>query len=227
MIGLLSILDRALKLGLMLAGLQHAPGPGRAILVSIGERHLWYVVDNQVIMEADVAVGVEEDFVYNGKRYDFDTPRGQRKVLKKEVNPIWVVPEWHYFEKAVQQNLEVVPVQKGVTYDLGDGTFIQVMGNQVGRVNRYGNFWAFTPGIEIIFYGKIFIPPMGTVQREVPDVLGPYKLDMGGGYLIHGTNEDNEDSIGRAVSHGCVRMHNDDLERLYSMVEVGTPVFIY
>jgi hypothetical protein len=227
MIAALSILDRVLKLALMLAGLHTGPAPGRAILVSIDERHLWYVIGKDVIMEADVAVGVDQDFLYQGKKYHVDTPRGQRTVLRKQANPIWIVPEWHYFEKAVQQNLDVVFVQKGVTYNLGDETFIQVKDNQVGRVNRYGNFWPFTPGVEIIFYGKIYIPPMGTVQREAPDVLGPYKLDMGGGYLIHGTNEDNEDSIGRAVSHGCVRMHNDDLERLYSMVEVGTPVFIY
>ena len=59
------------------------------------------------------------------------------------------------------------------------------------------------------------------------DALGPYKLDMGDGYLIHGTHIYNEDSIGDAVSHGCVRMENSDLERLYYMVEPGTPVFIF
>ncbi len=43
-------------------------------------------------------------------------------------------------------------------------------------------------------------------------------------YGIHGTN--NPDSIGKALSHGCVRMHNRDAEALYEMVEVGTPVTI-
>jgi hypothetical protein len=43
-------------------------------------------------------------------------------------------------------------------------------------------------------------------------------------YGIHGTN--NPDSIGKALSHGCVRMHNRDVEALYDMVEVGTPVTI-
>ena len=33
--------------------------------------------------------------------------------------------------------------------------------------------------------------------------------------------------IGRAASHGCLRMLNKDIEELYTMVEVGTPVFIY
>jgi hypothetical protein len=29
------------------------------------------------------------------------------------------------------------------------------------------------------------------------------------------------------VSHGCIRMRNEDIGRLYSMVPVGTPVYIY
>ncbi|MBI4546229.1 MAG: L,D-transpeptidase [Gemmatimonadetes bacterium] len=50
---------------------------------------------------------------------------------------------------------------------------------------------------------------------------------MGGGYLIHGTHEYNEDSIGRPVSHGCVRISNAGLRRLYGLVRVGTPVYLY
>ena len=43
-------------------------------------------------------------------------------------------------------------------------------------------------------------------------------------YGIHGTN--NPDSIGRAVSLGCIRLQNRDVERLYHLVFVGTPVNI-
>lgn len=45
-----------------------------------------------------------------------------------------------------------------------------------------------------------------------------------GGYGIHGT--DDETSIGRAVSHGCIRMHNRDVEELYPQVPIGTTVNI-
>ena len=44
-------------------------------------------------------------------------------------------------------------------------------------------------------------------------------------YGIHGTN--NPSSIGHAVSHGCIRMHNHDVEELASIVPIGTPVFIH
>ena len=39
---------------------------------------------------------------------------------------------------------------------------------------------------------------------------------------FHGT--DQEDLIGQAVSHGCVRMRNRDIRVLYSQVAIGTPV---
>lgn len=44
------------------------------------------------------------------------------------------------------------------------------------------------------------------------------------GYGIHGTNV--EDSIGKAASHGCIRMHRTDLEELFAEVEVGDQVEI-
>jgi lipoprotein-anchoring transpeptidase ErfK/SrfK len=45
------------------------------------------------------------------------------------------------------------------------------------------------------------------------------------GYGIHGTNEPN--SIGKAASHGCIRMSKADLEELYSLVQVGDAVEIH
>ncbi|MDX1920707.1 MAG: L,D-transpeptidase [Candidatus Caenarcaniphilales bacterium] len=45
-----------------------------------------------------------------------------------------------------------------------------------------------------------------------------------GVYGIHGTNEPS--SIGRFVSHGCVRMHNADVEELFELAEQNTPVLV-
>lgn len=41
---------------------------------------------------------------------------------------------------------------------------------------------------------------------------------------FHGTP--NEETIGRAASHGCIRMYNDDVIALFEMVQVGTPVHV-
>ena len=43
-------------------------------------------------------------------------------------------------------------------------------------------------------------------------------------YGIHGTN--NPSSIGKDVSLGCIRMHNKDVEKLFSLVHKGTIVNI-
>jgi hypothetical protein len=198
---------------------------GVRILVGTETRSLWLMRDTTVLFRAPVAVGMEEGFTYEGRTYDFVTPVGRRRVLAKATEPLWVPPDWHYFEVAIERDLEVVRLKKGQRVTLGDDTRLEVRGDEVGRVNQFGNFWPFTPGSEIIFDGKVYIPPFGTRQREIPEVLGTHKLELGDGYLIHGTNQDT--SIGAAVSHGCVRMYNDDVARLYTEVPVGTPVFIF
>jgi hypothetical protein len=53
--------------------------------------------------------------------------------------------------------------------------------------------------------------------------LGAYAMHLGWkSYLIHGTNK--PDSIGRAVSHGCMRMYPEDVEKMFGEVGVGTSV---
>jgi hypothetical protein len=198
---------------------------GTRVVVSTGLRALWILRDSTVVYRAPIAVGMHKPFAYAGKSYDFKTPIGKRTVKAKATNPLWSPPDWHYFEKAVDQNLEPVRLKAKKKYPLSDGTHIEVRGNEVGRVNQFDNFWPFSPGSEIIFDGKIFIPPFGTRQRQVSEILGTHKLELGDGYMIHGTNEDT--SIGAAVSHGCVRMYNEDVAEVYAMVPQGTAVYIY
>jgi L,D-transpeptidase ErfK/SrfK len=53
--------------------------------------------------------------------------------------------------------------------------------------------------------------------------LGAYALHLGwASYLIHGTNK--PDGVGRNVSHGCIRLYPEDIERVFNVVGVGTPV---
>jgi lipoprotein-anchoring transpeptidase ErfK/SrfK len=49
-------------------------------------------------------------------------------------------------------------------------------------------------------------------------------LSGGGQYAIHGTN--NPSSVGGFVSHGCIRMHNEDIMDLYARVSLGTTVVV-
>lgn len=41
---------------------------------------------------------------------------------------------------------------------------------------------------------------------------------------FHGTP--NPDSVGKAASHGCIRMYNDDVKELFHQISLGTPVSV-
>ncbi|GAB4265113.1 MAG: L,D-transpeptidase family protein [Methylomicrobium sp.] len=58
--------------------------------------------------------------------------------------------------------------------------------------------------------------------------LGAYALHLAvkGEYRIHGTDIDKIYGIGMQITHGCVRMYPEDIEQLYNLVPVGTPVRI-
>jgi hypothetical protein len=69
------------------------------------------------------------------------------------------------------------------------------------------------------------VPPQGHSSRREPNVLGDYALILGKGYMIHGTLYQR--LIGSPVTHGCVRLLDDDLEAVYKTLPIGSKVFIY
>jgi lipoprotein-anchoring transpeptidase ErfK/SrfK len=55
--------------------------------------------------------------------------------------------------------------------------------------------------------------------------LGARALYLGDSpYRIHGTN--NPSSIGKAASHGCIRMYNRDVKELYRLVSINDMVYV-
>jgi hypothetical protein len=69
------------------------------------------------------------------------------------------------------------------------------------------------------------IPSATDPSRYEAGVLGDYALSIGNGYLIHGTLYQR--FLGLAVTHGCVRLNDSDLEFIYNNMPVGGKVFIY
>lgn len=69
-------------------------------------------------------------------------------------------------------------------------------------------------------------PALPAAMPAGPDnPLGVFALYLGwNGYLIHGTNK--PDGVGRNVSHGCLHLYPEDIERLFREVPLGTPVRI-
>ncbi len=199
------------------------------IVVSISENQIWYKRGNEVLFNTQVATGSGKVLVGGpgGRDYKFETPRGRLTVQEKEVDPAWVPPDWHFQEQANKRGLGIARMDRSSQIPTGDGGVVRVSGSEV--VKRYPDGrevpLTATDGREIVVNGNIVVPPFGTNQRRYKGVLGTRRLVLGDGYGIHGTNA--PESIGRAVSHGCVRLRNEDIEKLFDMVAVGTPVYIY
>lgn len=199
------------------------------IVVSIAEHQLWYKRGNQVLFNTQVATGSGKTLVSGagGRQYKFETPRGRLTVEDKEMDPAWVPPDWHFQEQANKRGLGLARMDRSSQIPTGDGGVVKVSGSEVVKHYPDGREipLSATDGREIVVNGNIVVPPFGTNQRRYKGVLGTRRLVLGDGYGIHGTNA--PETIGRSVSHGCIRLRNEDIEKLYDMVAVGIPVYIY
>lgn len=77
--------------------------------------------------------------------------------------------------------------------------------------------WAFIEEGESI--------PKDRPSRAVADVLGDHAIAFGDGYFIHGTLYTR--MLGSSVTHGCIRVDDETLKKLYQTAERGTPIWIY
>ncbi len=110
------------------------------------------------------------------------------------------------------------------------------------RDPRNGREWLFdTPSGEVKIWRKrqnpvwikpdwAFIeegyePPKGMRDRVDDYSLGDYALDMPDGYIIHGTVF--KTLLGRRVTHGCIRLGDEDLKYVYETVPIGARVFLF
>src|SRR5436309_3187929 len=221
-----------------------APDTGQTIIVSTAENKLYVRRDNQTVFQAVCSTGKGTTLAVDGKTWVFDTPIGKLHVVSKDENPQWVPPDWYYVEEARKNGMRVVHLNPGESIDAatgqpaqkrdgfwsflrgssGSSRVLRVRGNTVvesdGGVER-----ELPPGTMIVAGDAVVIPPVDTKQRHFDKVLGRYRLNLGDGYAIHGTQE--TDKLGQSVSHGCVRLGDDDIARLYAMANVGDAVIIY
>lgn len=218
----------------------------QTILVSTTENRVYVKQGAETIFNAICSTGKGTTLINNGRTMVFNTPIGKFKVISKEENPVWVPPDWHYIEEAKKKGKKVVHLRPGQSLDLGTGgaaapergggvwswvsetpapsRIMKVKNNTVVIVDN-GVERELPPG-EMIETGSIVvIPPIGTPQRKFDKVLGSYRLNLGDGYALHGTQQTAQ--LGTSASHGCVRLGDEDIQRLYAMAKVGDEVIIY
>lgn len=198
---------------------------GYRVVISLEDRQLWVLYDTDTIRTFTVAVASGLTLDFAGRKWTFRTPRGRHTVIDSKVDPTWTPPDWMYAEAASEHQLQLAPMPLGRAITLRDGRRLTVQDSSVGLVNHDGAFEPLPLDEHIVFDSTLYIPPYGTLNRQVEGELGAYALDLGDGYLLHGTPY--LESLGSAATHGCIRLGDDDIEWLYLHVGKGTPVYIY
>lgn len=200
--------------------------PDVRIVISIAERRLWVVSGAEdTLRTAPVAVGSGRRLSGGGRSWTFNTRRGRSTVVRKEVDPFWIPPDWHFIERAREHGWRVEQLSAGRPRPLADGTSLTVRDGRVGLITKDSTFAALPIDDEIVFGSTLYIPPLGTVNRRVAGVLGPYRLVLANGVGLHGTPY--KESIGTAATHGCIRLLDEDITWLYEHVPVGAHVLIF
>ena len=124
-----------------------------------------------------------------------------------------------FAEGSTRRLIVSIPDRKIVLME--DGHVVKVYSIAVGKNSTpspNGNFHIASRVVKPTWY-----KPGKTVGPGPANPLGTRWMGLGfKGYGIHGTNMPN--SIGKAASHGCIRMRNHDVEELFELVQVGDPV---
>jgi lipoprotein-anchoring transpeptidase ErfK/SrfK len=215
----------------------------RKILVSTAENMVYLREGGQTTFQATCSTGKGKTIIDKGRTMAFDTPIGKFRILSKEENPVWVPPDWHFLEEASKRGMRVVQMRYGDTIDARTGIHVssragggvwswfgsgdrvlKIANNNVVLIEN--GVQSPLPAGELITAGDaVVIPPVGVSQRKFERVLGSHRLNLGDGYALHGTQQVAQ--LGRSVSHGCVRLKNEDIARLYEVTDVGDEVIIY
>jgi|CXWL01.1.fsa_nt_gi L,D-transpeptidase YbiS len=75
------------------------------------------------------------------------------------------------------------------------------------------------------FVEEGYLPPKKASLKVDDFSLGDYALYLGDGYIIHGTVF--QTLLGQAITHGCIRLGDKDLEYVYQTVPAGARVYLF
>src|SRR5689334_8614558 len=122
-------------------------------------------------------------------------------------------------ETHVRQIIISIPDRKLVL--LEDGDLKRIYPIAVGKPSTPSPVGTFQIANRVV--NPTWFGPKGAVPPGKANPLGTRWMGIGyKGYGIHGTNAPR--SIGKAASHGCIRMHTKDAEELFKLVAVGDEV---
>lgn len=154
------------------------------------------------------------------KKLDLLTPGGVYLVINTSDNTFFLYQNRQLIRKGLCSTGSYVKLEledkKSWMFETPKGVF-PIRGKITSPIWRKPD-WAFVEE-------GLPVPPANDPSRYEYGVLGDYALNLGGGYLIHGTLYKR--FLGMPVTHGCIRMNDEDLEAVYRTLPIGAKVFIY
>jgi len=155
------------------------------------------------------------------RKYELLTPRAPYLIVDTSENRIHVMKGGEQLHEGVCSTgsyvlLKASDQQRQWMFVTPRGMF-QILGKRVAPVWKKPD-WAFIEE-------GLPVPPANSPLRFEYGVLGEYALELGDGYLIHGTLYKR--MLGMPVTHGCVRLGDEDLRIVYANLQLGSKVFIY
>jgi L,D-transpeptidase ErfK/SrfK len=170
---------------------------------------------------------------------DKDVAKTEKNVLQLERKMTGLLPRGLYIVIDTAENRLYLKngtqIVRTAVVSCGSGVVLEEQGGKKRS-------WVFdTPRGEFTVKSKITNPywvkpdwafieegekiPKGLEDRIEAGTLGDYALGFGQGYFIHGTLYTR--LLGRNVTHGCVRVGDEDLKEIFKAVSIGTKIYIY
>ncbi len=176
-------------------------------------------------------------------RGDLNSLRSQARTLESKVQRLeWALSRQYPGGPVIRVDTS----QSRISMMLGSRIIVQgtcSTGNGMELADASGKrAWTFdTPRGHFRVVGKVANPvwlrpdwsfieegepiPKDPAKRAMANVLGDYAIAFGDGFFIHGTLYTR--LLGASVTHGCIRVDDNTLKKLYVAAQPGTPIWIY
>jgi L,D-transpeptidase YbiS len=132
----------------------------RHIAVSLKENKLYLMEGMDALRVVPVATGTGRKLRAFGREFDFSTPPGVYEVTRKETDPVWIAPEWHWNEKGEEMPDTITLAERTFRGHLGkyrlylrDGIGIHGTDepSSIGRYATHGCVRVGAKDLEILF----------------------------------------------------------------------------
>lgn len=168
----------------------------------------------------EVMAMAEKELAVLEKKVAANTPQKNYIVINSTANEFYLYKGARLIKKDICSTGSYIKLKQGENkkwiFKTPKGEF-KILNKTVNPVWKKPD-WAFVEeGLKV--------PSPNHPSRFEYGVLGDYSLSIGDGYLLHGTLYQR--FLGLPVTHGCVRLNDENLELIYKSLPIGSKVYIF